>query len=267
MKRTFAVSLFVVLGVIWPAASHLLRKGSSAPAPAAAVDAEVGAVLSGGGDFYTKAFTGESVGDPTRGSGSCTAWRRTLGCNPSGPRDVKKDKKCNEVITSDESGFCECGDFAQFATVDCNHRPFTCEVMCLKFAVVTNKHAFFRGKELTHQDAESLLKSVMYGGQQDLEAMKTMGKDVQIHMDRSLETAKRSAKVAKDSMEKFFGSMKKDRAKDVASAQAAMQSYKDLVNQHPFKVMDETGAELIKIGKELQATVNEVLPIDASQIK
>merc|ERR1719183_3399641 len=147
------------------------------------------ATVSGAGtaDYFTKAWTGENAADPKRGSGGCTAWRRTLQCNPSGTRDPLKDKGCDEVIKADESGFCECGEYAQFAAVDCNHRPFTCESMCVKFAVLTGKPAVYRNQQLNPMQAKIVLDNVMWANQTDLEAMRMMEKELKEYMGRAIQ--------------------------------------------------------------------------------
>merc|ERR1719482_2194440 len=142
---------------------------------------------SGGGDYYTEAWTGENIGDTRRGNGACTAFRRTLQCDPSGPRAPLQDKGCAQIVNADESGFCECGDYAQFAAVNCDHRPFTCEVMCLKFAVVTGKQAVYRNQALDPAAARTMLEKVTWANQTDLDAMRIMITDIQDFMDRAME--------------------------------------------------------------------------------
>jgi len=272
MKRTVAVSLLMAAAVIPPAAPHLLR--TQQPATAAG-DPALGGFLKEGGDYYTEAFSGENVGDPVRGTGECTAWRRTLNCNPSGPRDPTKDKVCTDVVSSDESGFCECGGFAQFATVDCNHRPFTCETMCLKYAVITGKPAMVRTNSqnlgakvaMDPLQAQQYLAQTMYG-QQDMKVMERMGHDVEEYMDGALKSAKSNANMATDSMEKFLGKLHSAGAQDAAAAAKHKSSAEYLENKRwmeeakrsPSTAMQGTGEDLIKIGKALQAEVNEAIP-------
>jgi len=216
----------------------------------------------GGGDYYTKAWTGENAGDATRGTGGCTAFRKTLQCNPSGPRDPMKDKGCQEVIDAHESGFCECGGYAQFAAVDCDHRPFTCEVMCVKFAVVTGKPAFYRNQRLDPAQAKMLLNNIMWGNQTDLEAMRMMSAEVKTFMDRALQHTADTADIAKASMKKFLDMMKVAREKDAASAKAEMDAYRKAVKDKPWLKIWETGGKLITAGRGIQAKVREVLPFD-----
>lgn len=227
------------------------------------------AVVSGtatGGDYYTKAWTGENIGDTQRGTGGCTAFRRTLQCNPSGPRDAKSDKGCQQVVNSDESGYCECGGYAQFAAVDCKHRPFTCEVMCVKFAVVTGKTAFYRNKALGTAEAQALLDNLMWKNQTDMEAMRMMATEVQDYMDRAMQYTTDTSNQAKASMAKFLDMMKAARAKDAAKAAAAMDKYRKDLKDKPWLRIYENGGKMIAAGQGLQAKVADVLPFDPQTV-
>jgi len=62
----------------------------------------------------------------------CVAWRRTLNCHPSGPRDQKGDRACDVFIPTDESGYCECADGSFTAAATCSHKAFTCDNACGK---------------------------------------------------------------------------------------------------------------------------------------
>jgi len=243
-------------------------KEGVAPAPSAAADTFTGdpalAIVAGssGGDYYTQAWTGENTGDTKRGTGGCTAFRKTLQCNPSGPRDPKKDKGCQQVVDADESGFCECGDYAQFAAVDCDHRPFTCEVMCVKFAVVTGKEAFYRNQRLSPVEAKTLLDKVMWANQTDLEAMRMMSMEVQAFMDRALQHTTDTSNLAKASMKKFLDMMKVAREHDADAAAKELENYRNMVNDHPWMKIYEQGGKMIEAGRGMQAKVREILPFD-----
>jgi len=216
---------------------------------------------SNGGDYYTKAWTGENTGDSTRGTGACTAFRRTLQCNPSGTRDPLKDKGCQEIINADEEGFCECGDYAQFAAVDCNHRPFTCEVMCLKLAVVTKKQAVFRNQQLTPDQARYVLEAVMWANQTDLEALRGMEKELRDYMDRAIKYTTETSDKAKASMKKFLDMMKAARDIDAENARKELEKFrKDAMN--PWLNIWKNGQKQIDAGKAIQAKVKEILPFD-----
>merc|ERR1719375_2011992 len=88
----------------------------------------------------------------------CVGWKQTLNCDPSGPRDEKNDKDCATTVSSELSGWCECGDFetlnyaqnsSQFGAVPCTHPPFTCDAMCLKFAVLSGMSIEYKGATLS----------------------------------------------------------------------------------------------------------------------
>lgn len=75
----------------------------------------------------------EIFGRPGTPKGSpCVAWRRTLSCHPSGPRQEHGDRGCTEMIPTDESGFCECAGGELTAASTCSHRAFTCDNACGK---------------------------------------------------------------------------------------------------------------------------------------
>lgn len=273
MKISIIAFLFASFGLAQLAASNLLlRKSARAPAPAPAaapsnghpalgiVDGQSGGGGSGG--YFTKAWTGENTGDKTRGTGACTAWRSTLQCNPSGPRDPTQDKSCQQVITAEESGFCECGGFVQFATVDCQHRPFTCEVMCLKFAVISGKQAIFRNQNLSPVQAKALLDQVMWKNQTDLEAMKMMMTDLTGFMDRALQYTNETATTAKTSMKKFLEMMKAAREADGDAAAKEMEKYRQMIKDKPWVGIYANGQKMIDAGRGIQAKVLEVLPFD-----
>merc|ERR1719152_435818 len=48
----------------------------------------------------------------------CVKWRKTLNCNPSGPRDPVQDKDCTVTIPGTEAGFCECVGYVYAAGAD-----------------------------------------------------------------------------------------------------------------------------------------------------
>lgn len=62
----------------------------------------------------------------------CVAWRKTLDCDPSGPRDPKNDKSCTAIVPEGESGYCECENYVQTAAAPCHHRVISCRTECGK---------------------------------------------------------------------------------------------------------------------------------------
>lgn len=251
------------------AASGMPTAPAPAPAPAVkltdtALDSIVGGSggESGGPVYYTQAWAGENAGDTKRGSGKCTAFRRTLECNPSGPREPQQDKGCAYVVTSGESGYCECGDYAQFAAVSCDHRPFTCDVMCLKFAVVTKRQAYFHGLKLGPVAAQTMLNKVMWANQTDLDAMRIMSEDLNAFMGKALKHTNDLAVKAVKSMHKFMDMMKTAQQKDAAAADKEMAEYKEMIKKGPWAGIFESGQKQIDAGRAIQAKVREILPFD-----
>jgi hypothetical protein len=216
----------------------------------------------GPGDFFTKGWTGENAADAKRGKGGCTAWRRTLQCNPSGTRDPLKDKSCEEVIPSGESGFCECGEYAQFAAVDCKHRPFTCESMCVKYAVMTNKQAFYRGRALSPQESMDMFNHLMWGNQTDLQAMRIMTNEMINFVNKAMQYTTEQGREADQALRKFQSMMKQAKKVDAARADAEFAKYKDALKDTPWLSIYKEGGKMISAGQKIQAKVKEVLPFD-----
>jgi len=269
MKMSMTAALLTFLSVAQLAASHAsLRRAAPAPASSPLGNPALGIVQGGAAgpdDYFGKAWTGENTGDRARGAGGCVGFRRTLQCNPSGVRDPTQDKSCEAVVNADESGFCECGGFAQFAAVDCEHRPFTCEVMCLKYAVVAGKQAVFRNVPLSPAQAQSTLDQVMWQNQTDLEAMKIMMDKMSASMDRAMLRTNQEANIARASMKKYLDMMKEAHDKDAAAAAAEIAHHKEIVKYGPWKLIWENGNKMIEAGKGIQSKVLDVLPFDPVQ--
>jgi hypothetical protein len=277
-------ALIGLLGFLCPVASYFLHRQAvaeesvlaTAPAPAGGGspsggfqrdawtgDPNLGLTASSdGGDYFAQAWTGENTGDPTRGTGACVAFRRTLKCNPSGIRDPKSDKGCQQVVNADESGFCECGNYAQFAAVDCNHRPFTCEIMCLKFAKVTKKPAVFRNNPLTPADLDFMIQHQMWANQTDLAAMRSMVKDIQEFMARAMMYTNETSSKAVQSMHKFMDMMKDSRKDDAERAAKLLADYHATLDDKPWLNIWKNGDKLINIGQAIQGKVREAIPFD-----
>jgi len=262
---------------------ELLENDASAPSPAVAPafnnfipangtsndpysgDPVLGAVASmAGGDFFTKAWTGENIGDdrPERGAGGCAGFRRTLKCDPSGIRSPTQDKGCEDVVQAQESGFCECGDYAQFAAVDCDHRPFTCEVMCVKYAVVTKKQAIWKGAKLTPEQARLVLDKEMWAQQTDLTAMRTLVGDMTDFFKSSQALVNSQGKQAVESVNRYLDEMKKAQAHDQAQALKEMEEYRKKLQDRPWVQIWREGKKQEAAGKAIQAKIAEILPFD-----
>lgn len=91
-----------------------IKPKTAAPPPAAPVPAGVSAVTGGAMPAGLK----------------CVAFRRTTTCVPSGPRDPLQDKDCLSLVTSQESGFCECEGMVHTAAVPCGHETIDCTKEC-----------------------------------------------------------------------------------------------------------------------------------------
>lgn len=89
----------------------------------------------------------------------CVAWRKTLNCDPSGPRDFHGDKNCSAIVPQGESGFCECEGYVQTAAAPCNHRMINCAKEC-KFIAQRYKDLYGAGrKSPTIQDMHAVVQS------------------------------------------------------------------------------------------------------------
>lgn len=220
----------------------------------------------GGRDYFTKRYTSENVADPKRGTGGCTAWRATLLCNPSGVRDTLNDKSCDQVIGADQSGFCECGAYAQFAAVGCSHRPFTCETMCLKFALISHKQAYYKGQALTPEQADSTIKYLMWANQTDLESMRIMTNELVRYMNRAMQYTTESGRMAKESLHKFQEMMKTVRQKDATKAKEEMDRYRQQLAESPWLNIWRAGQDMVKAGRGIQATVKDTLPFEPQKV-
>lgn len=90
------------------------------------------------GEVYRKPFTCLEECAPVK---ECIMWRQTSRCLSTGSKDGKQDKSCRALISSGDSGYCECdGAGSTAAESDCGHRPFTCEDECRKVFVAKRVH-------------------------------------------------------------------------------------------------------------------------------
>jgi len=64
----------------------------------------------------------------------CIAWRQTGGCDPAGAREPRGDVPCQTVVTSGNSGYCECSGSRRVRESTCDHREVKCEVECQRAA-------------------------------------------------------------------------------------------------------------------------------------
>jgi len=63
--------------------------------------------------------------------GNCVAWRQTRGCrtDSNAPREFHQDAPCDEEISGDRSGYCECKDGRREYRA-CDHSESTCATVC-----------------------------------------------------------------------------------------------------------------------------------------
>ena len=64
------------------------------------------------------------------GDSGCIKWRKTAGCDPTGPREHEQDQACDTEIAAKLSGYCECASGVHHK-VACGHAPFTCKEKCV----------------------------------------------------------------------------------------------------------------------------------------
>mmetsp|Transcript_70799 Transcript_70799/g.133783 ORF Transcript_70799/g.133783 Transcript_70799/m.133783 type:complete len:331 (-) Transcript_70799:77-1069(-) len=202
----------------------------------------------------------QNVGDITRGTGRCKAWRATVQCNPSGPRDARQDKTCSEVILGDESGYCECGDYAQFAASICGHRPFTCDVMCLKFAVVTNKPvAEYQGQLLSRDEAKAKLNQLLYKNKIDIGARKWLMEDMIKRKMTELKIAEAKGDQAAEAVDKYLSKIKEAQQREQEATEKAKAQFQQ-AKTAPWDRLRRQADNLINAGRGIQAKVREIMP-------
>nr|CCC91259.1 putative glucosidase II beta subunit [Trypanosoma congolense IL3000] len=63
---------------------------------------------------------------------SCTKWRQTKDCVSKS--ETNQDKGCDDIISSNESGYCDCVDSKTNHTIkyekNCDHKPLRCSFVC-----------------------------------------------------------------------------------------------------------------------------------------
>merc|ERR1711939_945690 len=107
------------------------------------------------------------------------------------------------------------------------------------------------GMQLNPQQAKLYLSTQMFG-EQDMTAITKQGLEFQKYMERATQEANSNAKKVQDSMGKFMDALHGGQAKDALAAKREKESYKELLERGPFRAMADTGAEMIKVGKEMQ---------------
>merc|ERR1719421_397410 len=133
---------------------------------------------------------------PAPGGGlACVKWRKTLNCEPSGPRDPLSDKDCSVTIPGTESGFCECEGYVHTAAVPCNHRPVQCEMECHK--VVKLVREVF-GANYTHKAKDKGGSTEFAAGQDPYTRARVYGDKAVTSVNEAVTAANAGLAAAKD---------------------------------------------------------------------
>jgi len=206
----------------------------------------------------------------------CVGWKKTLNCDPSGPRDSANDKDCAKTVSSEESGWCECGDFTKlndtaFGAVPCTHPPFTCDAMCLKFAVVSGMSIEYQGATLSSEEANKTL-----GGIQDNpfdldlvkkyqhpppipQQMKEFSEKAAEKLTAHNEEVNKKAEVAQKEVEEVM----KQNSRAWEDVHIMANNLRNPGGQPVWKALANSARQMQRAGKKIQDTVKNVLPWDA----
>lgn len=211
-------------------------------------------------------FTPPQVVVPPPGSMGCIGWRQTANCDPTGPRDPKEDKKCDAKITHSFSGFCECGGGYHVASVSCGHPTFSCDYMCLKYAVMMGAAPVYLGAKMTNDEAKKML-DVLDTNPHALddyqrarvplpfnEYSKNMMKEYDAMFENMLKDLRAKGEVAVHDVESSVGATVEAQKK--AYAEAA--ELRTPGGQPLWKVLAITGKTAENAGKEIQEEVANV---------
>lgn len=203
-----------------------------------------------------------------------------MNCDPSGPRDEKNDKDCATTVSSELSGWCECGDFetlnyaqnsSQFGAVPCTHPPFTCEAMCLKFAVLSGMSIEYKGATLSSSKANETL-----AGLQDNPFEVDLAKKMQHPPPIPASMKEFADKAAKELAAHTADVQKKAEVASQAVEQLMKQNSRAWEDVHivatnlrnpggepVWKALATQARNMQAAGKKIQGTVKEVLPWNA----
>lgn len=204
---------------------------------------------------------------PNKAMGPCRAFRATLQCDPSGPRDQQADKACSDNVHDGESGFCDCGGEFHVAAVGCDHSPFNCDLMCLKYAVVMGAPAMYQGKTLMPMEATETLE-VLERNEHELneyekrvhplpikDSTKEVLQAASAHIDGMLDEINRKGEIAVTDVERVV------RATDEAQ-QSAFDKVKEMRggDKPMYESLDEVGRTAEMEGRRLQEIVAKTFP-------
>lgn len=207
---------------------------------------------------------------------SCVGWKKTLECDPSGARDPTNDKDCTKTVSSEESGFCECGDFTklndtQFAAVPCTHPPFTCDAMCLKLSVISGISIKYEGKTLTPDEANTTLAGVQFNPY-DLDILKKAEKPPPLGDAVKEFVTKAAAKIAEHTADvskkaevaqKEVEELMKQNSRAWEDVHIMADNLRNPGGEPVWKKLATAGRQMVQAGGKIQDTVKNVLPWDA----
>jgi len=168
---------------------------------------------------------------PANGLG-CLGWRKTLNCDPSGPRDFKGDRTCDDIVPQGESGFCECDNYVQTAVAPCEHRLINCKQECSK---VQQRYRKLYGEAYAAPDGHMMKQLVEHSYKTHHENMMNKA-DVAIS---SVDAMVKSMKMAQDDVNARIG------------------SYKD---PPIWKQLDEAGRQAEGAGKQIKGMATMANP-------
>lgn len=207
----------------------------------------------------------------------CVGFKKTLKCDPSGPREPLKDKDCATVVTSEESGYCECGDYkklnttsVQFAAVACTHPPFRCDEMCLKLSEISGVSIEYKGATLDPAGAKAALA-------------KTQKNPFDIGPLKQAVNPPPMPAAVVAYVKKASADLEKHNTATMKHAEAAQKAVDDLMKQNSrawadvdimkknlmfpggepvWKTLGAAARKMTEAGQKIQATVKKVIPWD-----
>lgn len=194
------------------------------------------------------------------------AWRRTLECDPSGVRHPEADKGCSDTVADGESGFCECGGFAQQA-VGCEHQPFTCDFICLKYAVAVGVTATYKGQQYSPDQAAQMLAHLTANPhelddfQRRLSPTPMKESAKAIMQDKTSEINAIAASISAKGQEAVKNVEQAIYAGEVAKRESKIKAQNMLFPEGKpiWQALEEAGRDAEQQGKQIQAEVRSIM--------
>jgi thiol-disulfide isomerase/thioredoxin len=198
------------------------------------------------GHEHRKGFTCLDVCDPVDES-KCKGWKATKDCYssmkvvvdatyarqhgvfiPKPPiRDNHNDMECRDIISSDWSGYCDCGDSIELH-FNCTHEPFTCETKCNDHHVLKwneRKEEIFLKAEQRRQRIQVMKEAKVISIEEEEEALKR---------EQEILQYRREAQLKLDAEVKVMGELLDTEAEQAALKEAEM--LKQQYIQHEIKM-------------------------------